>query len=936
MASEKNKRVPRRPNRPLLVLMCLFMAVVIAVNGLLFAVAAPYFNFVGTFLADAPNNEQTQAAGEASRAVTREIASEGMTLLKNEGALPLPEGRVNILGTSSADLVFGGTGSGAGDASKNVSLVDGLAQAGLEANPDLVSFYQENAPKREQIALVGTDWSLYELEALAYSEDVLANARDYSDVAVVVISRAGGESQDLPLDMAAYNGSEAGRSYLELTPNEEALLDLAKENFGTVVVLLNAANPMELGFLEDEGIDAALWMGFPGSTGCEAVGDILAGKVNPSGHVVDTFAYNMESAPSYYAFGDYDYSNINHTNASAFSGTGTSATGEDPYHYVDYLEGIYVGYRYYETAAADGFIDYDATVQFPFGYGLSYTSFEKSISGFSADGEKVVVNVDVTNTGSVAGKDVAQVYYTAPYTPGGIEKSEVVLGGFAKTKLLEPGETQTLTIEFTYEDMASYDYLGVKAEGGAYVLEAGEYEVSLRENSHDVLDSRTLTVDADVIYNDANAGARSTDDMAVTNRFDDVSFGEDLTYVSRADWAGTMPTEREPQSREASAKVIAAIEGEPLDNSETEDITFADHGLKLSDMKGLAYDDPAWEQLLEQISLNDMQMLVTNGGWETMAIDSIDKPYLMDADGPNGVNNIMANKLAGIKGTQFTCQSMLGYTWNVELAQRMGEAFGDEAAAYGLAGLYAPGVNIHRSPFGGRNFEYVSEDGLLSGKIVAAELNGIQSKGVYCYTKHFAVNDQETNRDSGGLVTWLNEQAMREIYLRGFEIAVKEGASTAMMSSFNRIGATPAAESWELLTGVLRDEWGFRGCVITDCVMAADTQDVNRALRAGNDLQLTVMGQGQLTEDTTGTAAGHQALRQATHNILYTIANSSALERANYGMSGIQMGVIIVDAVLVALFGLYLWRRHVGMIRWRNAGRPAGWLARKLRGGNAA
>lgn len=932
---EKNQakaRVPHRPNRLLLVLVCAVIVVAVSVNVLLVGVVSPYFGIIGTFVSGAPESQEIDEAGEASAVMTQEVESEGVILLKNErDALPLSgDGKVNVLGSSSEHFVYGGTGSGAGDSENVVTFLQGLENAGLTPNPELVKFYQENSVARADMGLVGTDWGIYELPAVDYDQALVDSARAYSDTAVVVISRMGGEGSDLPMDMDGYTGGAAGQSYLELTQDEKDLLALAEENFGTVVVVLNAANPMELGWLEDGGVDAAIWVGFPGSRGCNAIGDVLAGNVNPSGRTVDTFAYEVESAPSYYSFGDYDYTNAYYANTTLFAGTGTAAVGDDPYHYVDYVEGIYVGYRYYETAAADGFIDYDATVQYPFGYGLSYTTFEKRIADFHDDGTTISIDVEVTNTGDVAGKDVAQVYYTAPYTSGGIEKSAVVLAGFEKTKLLEPGESQTLTIEFAREDMASYDYLGIKAEGGAYVLEAGDYVVSLRNNSHDVIDSRTVTVDRDFIYNDEGDGARSTDAVAATNRFDDVSFGEDITYVSRADWAGTMPTERAPQSREASDELIAALKGDPLEAGEGEDITFANHGLKLADMKGLDYDDPQWDQLLEQLSVNDMVLLVGNGGWETMAVSSIDKPYLKDCDGPAGINNIMANMLQGVQGNQFTAQSVLGYTWNRELAQRMGETFASEAIAYGISGVYAPAVNIHRSPFSGRNFEYVSEDGLLSGEMIAAELTGIQSKGIYCYTKHYAVNDQETNRDAGGLATWLNEQAMREVYLRGFEIAVKEGESTGMMSSFNRIGATPAAESWELLTGVLRDEWGFKGCVITDCVMACSTQDPDRALRAGNDLQLTILAQLQMDSDTTDTVAGHHALRQASHNILYMIANSEALSRADYGMHPIMIGIIVVDVILVALFGLYFWRRHVGMVRWREAGKPKGWLARKL------
>ncbi|WP_371683378.1 glycoside hydrolase family 3 C-terminal domain-containing protein [Olsenella sp. Marseille-P4559] len=853
--------------------------------------------------------------------MTEEVEAEGITLLKNQdGALPLAgAAKVNVFGsTAGNNFSYGGTGSGSGDESKNVTFYQGLENAGLTVNPDLGQFYSDNAvsPETGDRRLVGTDWNLYELPQSSYNQDVIDNAKSYSDTAIVVITRKGGEGYDLPRDMADYGGSETGRSYLELTPNEEDLLAMVEENFDRVIVVLNSPNAMELGFVDSPQVDAALWVGMPGSTGCNAIGKVLTGAVNPSGRTVDTFPYAVESAPSYYNFGAHDYSNVQGFNSAVFSGSGDAASGSDSAHWVDYTEGIYVGYRYFETAAADGFIDYDPTVQYPFGYGLSYTTFGERISGFTDDGTTITMKVDVTNTGSVAGKDVVEGYYSAPYTKGGIEKSAVVLGGFEKTKLLEPGETQTVTISWTHEDMASYDYTGVKAQGGAYVLEAGDYQVSLRTNSHDVVDTRTVTIDRDYIYNDANDGARSTDDTAATNQFDDVSFGDGIMYLSRADWAGTFPT-MAPAEKEASAEVKDALENPAgLDDSETEDVTYgARNGLTLADMAGLPYDDPLWDKLLDQMTLNEQKMLVSNGGWMTFSAKSVGKPAIVECDGPNGVNNIMAN----YTGTQLTGQSVLGYTWNKELAQRVGELFAQEATALKVGGLYAPGADMHRSAFGGRNYEYVSEDGLLTGEIVAAEVRGIQSQGVYCYVKHFALNDQETHRgDAGGLVTWANEQSMREIYLRPFELVVKDGGATAIMSSYNRLGATPTAESYALLTQVLRNEWGFRGSVVTDCIMAADTVDINRGLRAGNDLYLTFLQNAKLTGDTLDTAAGHQALRAAAHNILYTEANASkALSVGLYHQSPIITAVEVAQAAIIALLVTYFVRRHMKMKRWR-------------------
>jgi len=914
---KKEKKI-RRPSRIMFCLMTLLLVIVLALNAVMINVVSPYYGFINNFLASAPDTEEAKAATAASAEITQEVEEEGIILLTNDGTLPLKEGsKINLFGASVVNFCFGGSGSGSGDTTNNVRLQDGLKNAGFEVNENLITYYQENVQTAEVAVsgFLGSDYNLYEISVSDYPEDLLSEAKAFSDTAVVLISRVGGEGYDLPMDMDGFAGGDAGKSYLELQDKELELIDYVRGEYENVVVVLNSPNAMELGFLELEGVDAALWIGCPGSTGNNAVGEALAGTVNPSGRTTDTFPYEVESAPSYYNFGDYDYPNITYVNNSLFGGTSIATTEEDPYHYVEYVEGIYVGYRYYETAAADGFIDYQKTVQFPFGYGLSYTTFAEEIADFQDDGTTITMSVKVTNTGSVAGKDVVEAYYTAPYTKGGIEKSEVVLADFEKTSLLEAGQSETVTLSWNYEDMASYDYTGIKAEGGAYVLEAGEYKISLRRNSHEVVEEKAVTVAKDVIYNDANDGPRSTDDVAAVNQFDDMSFDAGVVYVTRADWAGTMPTERAASSKEANAAILAAIEGEPLDNRETEDIVFKKNGLKLSDMKGLDYDDEQWELLLQQVSVNEMKDLVTNGGWSTHAVKSVKKPYISDCDGPNGINNMMA----GIQGNQFASECVLGCTWNKELANRVGYTLGAEAAAFNVGGLYAPALNIHRSPFSGRNYEYISEDGVLTGKLIASEIQGMTKAGIYCYAKHFVLNDQETNRDAGGLCTWVSEQAAREIYMKGFEIAVKEGQTLGIMSSFNRVGAVPVAESYELLTTVLRDEWGFRGCVITDCVMAVDTEDFNRALRAGNDLELTILGQTRLTDDTLNTAAGRQALRKATHNILYMVANSNALETvpsSNYGWLTILR---VVDVVLLALFALYYYRRHKKMKRWKEA-----------------
>ena len=714
------------------------------------------------------------------------------------------------------------------------------------------------------------------MPASAYSDAVLAQAKAFSDIAIVVLSRIGGEGGDLPQDMyaAGYSETDDGRHYLELTQDEEDLIALVKaQGFTKTVVLINSSNAMELGFVEN-GVDAVLWIGSPGAVGCNAVGAVLSGEVNPSGRLVDTYAYDLTTSPAYWNAGSFTYGNLNRN-------------------YVEYAEGIYVGYRYYETAAADGFIEYAKTVQYPFGYGLSYTTFTQSIESFVGSGSTVAMQVKVTNTGSVAGKDVVQVYYTAPYTKGGIEKAHVVLIGFAKTGLLQPNESETVTIAFSPEDMASFDAFGA----GCYVLDAGDYEIKLMNNAHDVIDSRTYTVAETVVYGEGNP--RSTDKTAAVCHFADVQNGQITVYVSRSDWAGTTPKERVDGKTASDAVVKAFSEKDPYEvNASDPDIVYADNGLVLEDMAGLDWDDPKWELLLQQLSDEDMATMILNGGWSTPAIASVGKPATSDLDGPAGINSLVSS----LRGVSFPSEVVIGSTWNAPLVEEFGKIFAQEAAANGVVGLYAPGMNIHRTPFSGRNFEYYSEDGLLSGKLGAAQVKGAASQGVYMYAKHFALNDQESNRLS--LSVWANEQAMRELYLKPFELTVKEGKTTAIMSSYSYLGTTWAGASKALITDVLRGEWGFVGMVVTDSAMANTSwMDPNLAVRAGNDMMLCLMGASIETNNNTA----RNAMRAACHNILYTQANSAAVQvEADdspywYALVALFNAIILSAIVLIVL-----------------------------------
>ena len=894
MKERNEKRPPRKKGIvPIAVLLTIGLVVNIAC-GIFYSAITPFMtaNFnpllTGQKQVTTGQSLTVEQAAEQSRAMAQELVQEGAVLLKDQNnALPLAEGTaVNLFGYGSVDPIYGGSGSGASDTSSNIDLVTGLTNAGFTVNQELVDFYKKSGVSRAaQKGFEGSNFTPAEVPAAQYTDTLLQNAKAFSDVAIVTISRVGGEGGDLPQDMyaAGYSKTDDGRHYLELTQDEEDLLALIKaQGFGKVIVLVNSSNAMELGFLEDDSIDAALWIGSLGSTGFNAVGEILSGKVNPSGRLSDTYAYDLTTAPAYWNAGDFTYSNLKH-------------------HYVEYAEGIYVGYRFYETRYVDnttGVCDeaaYAKAVQYPFGYGLSYTTFEQSIADYKTTDSAIEMTVEVKNTGAVAGKDVVQVYYTAPYTIGGIEKSHVVLAGFAKTSLLQPGASEKVTITFAPEDMASYDETGAKA----YVLEAGTYQIKLMRNAHDVIDQREYEVPATITYSGDNA--RSTDLVAATNEFEDVAQGQIKQYVSRADWEGTLPTAR-TDGKTASAETVAAKENAPVyeNNDSDQPITFADHGLTLEDMTGLDYDDPKWNDLLEQLSVDDMTNMISNGGWSTPEVASVGKPATNDLDGPAGINSLVSS----LKGVSFPSEVIVGSSWNTDLAQRFGTAFGAEAAANHVVGLYAPGMNIHRTPFSGRNFEYYSEDGLLSGKMGAAMVQGVDSQGVYTYIKHFALNDQESNRLS--ISVWANEQSIREIYLKPFELSVKEGGTTAVMSSYSRLGNTWAGASKALLTDVLRNEWGFHGMVVTDSAMGNTSwMDINLALRAGGDMMLCLMG---VKLDSSSNTA-QQAMRRACHNILYTQANSIAIAAAVDNTPYWLILLAIVDSILLIAIVLLLLKR---------------------------
>lgn len=892
------KSIKRRVLASLLCLVLLLVAVADAACYYFESVISTYFTY------STISEDEIVPVLAYTQSVVEEVENEGIVLLENKDqALPLnlnTEQKVNIFGQASVNPCFGGAGSGEGDVANDIGLQEGLENAGFTVNEELTQFYmdhKESAKATSKLRMTGGDYTMIEPDVSEFSDSILANAKAFSDTAIIVLSRNGGEGGDLPLDMADING-DAGRHYLELSSSEEMLFDLVDSlDFGKVIVVINSSNAMELGFLENENIDGAVWIGGPGATGFNSLGSVLAGTVNPSGRLADTYAYDFTSSPAYYNAQGYLYTNAPDCIVTLASGNERNT----PYAYVNYVEGIYVGYRYYETRWIDnetGLCDeesYQDAVQYPFGYGLSYTEFEQKMGDLKVNDGMISVDVTVTNTGDMAGKDVVQLYYTAPYYVGGVEKSHVNLAAFEKTEVLEPGASQTLTLSMRVEEMASYDY----ANEGCYVLDEGTYEIKLMNNAHDVIDSRTYDVNDTVIYDESNP--RSTDNTVAVNQFDDVSFGNDLVYVSRADWEGTLPTVM-ADGAEASQELLDIITQIIVeDNPEDEDIVFADHGLKFEDMKGLSYDDPKWEQLLEQLSVEDMARLVGMGGYITVAIDSIEKEQTAESEGPAGLNSFMN----GISGTHTQSEVVLASTWNKELAVKLGEAVSNEAYLNGNDGMMCPAMNIHRTPFTGRNFEYYSEDGYLSGMIGASYVQGMNENGVITFVKHFALNDEETYRY--GICVWANEQAMRELYFRPFEITVKYGETKGIMSSFNRIGSTWAGGCYPLLTTVLRDEWGFVGTVISDMANVYLHMEADVAVRAGNDLMLAPTTRMPSTK-TTETNTGRQALRKASHNILYTIVNSNALEVGDrQATSSWELLVVAVDVatLLIAALGFY-------------------------------
>lgn len=877
------------------------LAVVVCVNMICFG---PMSTLIGLATGNGTLSDETN---EEAAEVAEEIMEDGIVLLKNESLLPLNETKkLNIFGWESINPAYGGAGSGGiNDLYDIVSLNQGLENAGFSINQELVDFYNNYGADNPEMSIQKQSWTLPEPPVDTYSDELIKSAKEYSDVAVVVLSRKAGEGHnDIPMDVrkAAYDNNSdeyddfpEGEHYLQLSQTERDMVDMVCSNFDNVIVVYNGANQFELGFADEyPQIKSVVWCPGTGNVGFNALGKVFSGEVNPSGKTPDTFIYDMTTAPWWNNAEKTEY-----TNLADMAVEGMNAGTAQVYApaFTNYVEGIYVGYKYYETAAQEGAIDYDKTVQYPFGYGLSYTEFEQKMGELKEKDGQISVDVEVTNTGDVAGKDVVEVYYKPPYTNGGIEKSSANLIEFAKTDLLQPGESQTVTVTFSIEDMASYDENNAKA----YVLEKGDYVISINSDSHTVLDQKTYTADKDVVYKGENK--RASDDTAATNVFEDAK--GDITYLSRADHFANY--------EEATAAPASAELGEPyvseyhlnsnfdkttyLNDEDVMPTTGADNGLTLADMRDADYDDPRWEKLLDQLTVDEMANMIAMAGYQTAAMDSVGKVATLDFDGPAAINN----NFTGVGSIGFPIEVVVASTWNKELAQAWGECMGKISQEMGAEGWYAPGMNTHRTAFGARNYEYFSEDGVLAGNMGAKAVEGARKYGVYSYIKHFALYEGNAKMVS----VWSNEQAIREIYLKPFEISVKQGGANAVMVSWSFLGDKWTGESSNLMNTVLRDEWGFRGMALTDFFRnnGHGFMNADAALANGVDAMLSTFNGEENNVANPEHPTAVLQMRNACKNVMYTVVSSWAYdgEHEETGMENWKKAGIGID-IVIALF----------------------------------
>lgn len=864
-------------------------------------------------------NDFSKLDYEKGNTVCKDIADGGIVLLKNkDNALPLSSlDKVNVFGWGGSDggFILSGAGSGSSEergSGVKTTLLGAFSSRGIQTNPDLNQAYKNYSEARDNGDYWNAAYPFFNLIEPSYSsiEPLMDSALEYSSNAIVVISRLGGEGQDLPHTQKKLTQKEdTSKTYLQLSTEEEDLLDgVTSAGFTNVIVLLNTCNTMELGFLKDDSIDAAMLVSAPGQSGALSIVDALKGDINPSGRLSDTYPYDLTTDASY-----ANCPNCRETN-SAKGGIRNYTNGGQ---YIDYQEGIYVGYKWYETADEEGYFDsidnqygkgYQGVVEYPFGSGLSYSSFDWKVESISPEAGSIInpdttitMKVSVTNTSMVGGKDVVSIYYSAPYTKGGIEKASVNLADFDKTQTLEKNNgdksSQLMTLSFKASDMKSYDSDDVnKNDFKGYEMEEGDYVISLRKDAHTLagIKNDTVTYHLGQTYKldkDETTGA------AVKNRFTgDDAEGEvsidgsdsnaDITYLTRKDFKSSFPV-RATSSR-AKSNSIKALGDHWLTDKNDTDETYTQND-KSTDYKlytdsstlnkdlilklGSDYNASEYESMLNQMSVSELNSLIEGAGYRTYQVDSIGKPEIQDLDGPSGLNDTNMSADTKAKWTSFPVETLLAQTWSKRTAYVYGLAVGNEASQTSVGGWYAPACNIHRNAFDGRNFEYYSEDPYLSGMMCSKTVQGATNNGLYCYVKHFAVNETENGRS--GLYTWLTEQTLRETYLKPFEIAVKKGGANAIMSSFNRLGATWTGGSYALLTEILRNEWGFNGSIVTDYSSGGDYMNVDQGLRAGNSIWLnglravTCKGHDDKTSPTAIKCA-----RNSAHDVIYTYCNT--------------------------------------------------------------
>ncbi len=936
-------------NIPIMAVIAVIMVAVIIASVMFADTISLYLYGLGSIDID----EKTLSEGTQ---LCEDITEEGIVLLKNDSdssgnaALPLSEdeiSKVNVFGWAAYDWMTCTFGSGYSNTNlEKMKFFDALDEAGIEYNTTLYNMYKNFysatvseygiSDLREYRGDVGVGTTqkfiLHEPGEAYYTDEVIDEAREFSDVALVVIGRTGGEAADLCKyqdKQPQTNGSTAytrttDRTYLQLSTEEEEMIAAAESACSKVIVILNVSNTMECGFIDDDDISAALLVGLTGLTGVRSVINVLRGEkevedengdtetvtVNPSGRTVDTYAYDISSAPSSVNAG-YDPTYYTNRNTYYYDA------------YIDYYEGIYVGYKYYETAAYEGYIDYESTVQYPFGYGLSYTTFEWNVIEIEINGEEysykpgtaiplaedddIVIYVSVENTGDMAGMDVVEVYYTAPYYEGEIEKSSVVLADFAKTAVIEPGESKNVRLEFTVQSMASYDCYDANGNGHAgYELDSGNYYIKFMKDSHDSADMGEDSICESAVHCTIPSGGYDYDTDEATgntveNRFtgtdtidncdlDGSEEGADIVYLSRADFAGTFPTAKVTRSQTSEAQSVATattptdeqLEATGYADAEMPD-TSHDAGITIDNMMTCeGYDDPDWQDLICEITTSELFELVRNGYFKTAAIASVGKAEYVDLDGPGGLNTRVTSSTS-CSFIAYPNETLIAQTWDTDLAYAMGMSVGTEASDSnaGIRGWYGPAANIHRNPYDGRNGEYYSEDAILSGKFAAQVVKGAKDMGLYCYMKHFAANETETNRS--GLFTFMTEQTLRELYLKPFELAVKDGGANALMTSMNRIGRTWSGATYGLCTQILREEWGFNGTLVTDWMDTGSRyMTVYKGIWAGNDIWLNNTDADSLFNDSAyNTDPVFVSLAQnVAHDVLWTLVDTEQVRQA--------------------------------------------------------